>query len=73
MIKLSDKTKYIIKGIIVFLIFEFSVYLQYIPVILLNINVKTMSYKTAVVLSTFSSIVTFFIFRIWRHFFELVL
>ena len=62
MIKLSDKTKYIIKGIIVFLIFEFSVYLQYIPVILLNINVKTMSYKTAVVLSTFSSIVTFFIF-----------
>ena len=62
MIKISDKTKYIIKGIIVFLIFEFSVYLQYIPVILLNINVKTMSYKTAVVLSTFSSIVTFFIF-----------
>ena len=61
MIKLSDKTKYIIKGIIVFLIFEFSVYIQYIPVKLFNIDIKTMSYTTAVVLSTFSSIVTFFI------------
>lgn len=67
MIKLSDKTKVIIKGVIVFLIFELSVYLQYIPVILFKINIKTMSNTTAVILSSFSSIVTFIIlFFIYR-------
>ena len=67
MIKLSDKTKYIIKGIIVFLIFELSVYLQYIPIILFKINIKTISTTTALVLSLFSSIMTFIIlFFIYR-------
>ena len=61
MIKLSDKTKSIIKGIIVFFIFSYSVYLQYIPVKIFNINIKTMSDTTAIVLSIFSSIIMFII------------
>ena len=61
MIKLSDKTKAIIKGIIVFIIFELSVYLQYIPIIIFKINTKTMSTTTAVFLSTFSSVILFII------------
>ena len=61
MIKINDKVKYIIKGIIVFIIFELSTYLQYIPIKLFNIDIKTMNYSTAVVLSTFSSVIVFFI------------
>jgi len=64
---LSDKTKYIIKGTIVFLIFELSVYLQYIPIKLFNINLKTMTTTTATFISSFSTIITtmilFFIYR----------
>lgn len=60
--KIDDKTKYIIKGIIVFLIFYSSVYIQYIPIKLFNIDVKTMSNTMTVVLSTFSSLVLFLIF-----------
>lgn len=60
--KIDDKTKYIIKGIIVFIIFYSSVYIQYIPIKLFNIDVKTMSNTMTVVLSTFSSLVLFLIF-----------
>ncbi|MBR3146421.1 MAG: CPBP family intramembrane metalloprotease [Bacilli bacterium] len=60
--KFDDKTKYIIKGIIVFIIFYSSVYIQYIPIKLFNIDVKTMSNTMTVVLSTFSSLVLFLIF-----------
>ena len=62
MFNISDKTKKIIKCIIVFLIFNLSMYLQYIPVILFKLNVKTMSYETAILLSSFSSISMFIIF-----------
>ena len=65
--KLSDKTKYIIRGTIVFLIFELSVYLQYIPIKLFNINVKTITPITATFISSFSTIITFMIlFFIYR-------
>lgn len=60
--KFDDKTKYIIKGIIVFIIFYSSVYIQYIPIKLFNIDVKNMSNTMTVVLSTFSSLVLFLIF-----------
>ena len=60
--KIDDKTKYIIKGIIVFIIFYSSVYIQYIPIKLFNIDVKTISNTITVVLSTFSSLVLFLIF-----------
>lgn len=67
MIKLNDKTKYIIKGIIVFLIFYFSVYLQYIPVKLFNIDLKNISTTMSVLLSMFSTLVMviiyFFMYR----------
>lgn len=62
--KLSEKTKYIIKGIIVFLIFIYSSYLIYIPIKLFKINTKTMSTTTAIVLSSFSTLITFIIFFI---------
>ena len=62
--KLDEKIKYIIKGVIVLLIFYFSVYLQYIPIKIFNIDIKNMSNTTAVVLSTFSSLVLFIIFFI---------
>ena len=62
MFKLDNKTKSIIKGIIVFLIFEFSVYLQYIPIKLFKIDVTTMSTTMAIVLSMFSTVVMFMIF-----------
>lgn len=60
--KLYEKTKYIIKGLIVFTIFYSSVYLQYIPIKLFNIDIKTMSNTMAVVLSAFSSLITLLIF-----------
>ncbi len=67
MIKFSDKTKAIIRGIIVFLIFNFSIYFQYIPVKLFNIDLKNISNTMAVALSSFSSILTFIIlFFIYR-------
>jgi hypothetical protein len=62
MLKLNDKTKYIIKGIIVFLIFFCSVYLQYIPVKLFHIDIKNMSTTMSVLLSAFSTIIEFIIF-----------
>ena len=60
--ELDNKIKLIIKGFIVFCIFYFSVYLQYIPVKLLNLDVKTLSTSMKVVLSCFSTIILVFIF-----------
>ena len=61
MFNISDKTKAIIKGIIVFIIFYSSSYIQYIPVKLFNINIQTMSITMKAVLSTFASLVIVFI------------
>ena len=61
MFNLSDKTKSIIKGIIAFLVFNSSIYIQYIPIKLFNLDVKTMSYSTAIILSTLASIIIFII------------
>ena len=67
MIKLSEKTKAIIKGLIVFIIFYSSVYLQYIPVKLFNIDLKTITASTSILLSVFSSvIVSIVLFIIYR-------
>ena len=62
MIKLNEKTKAIIKGIIIFLAFYFSVLIQYIPVKIFNIDLKTASTTTIVVLSMFSTLVLFIIY-----------
>ena len=67
MIKLNDKTKAIIKGIIVFTIFYCSVYFQYIPVKLFNINLKNITASTSIFLSVFSTVLVFIIlFIIYR-------
>ena len=60
--------KNIIKGICIFLIFWFSVYLQYIPVILFKLNVKSMGASSKCLLSLFSSSVIAIIFLIiyWK-------
>lgn len=62
--KIEEKFMIIIKCFIMFCIFYYSKYLQYIPIKLFNIDIKNMSNKMAVVLSTFSSIILFFIFFI---------
>lgn len=60
--KLKEKSKYIIKGLIVFCLFWYSSYLQYIPVYLFKLDVKHLSNAMHVILSTFSSIIVFIIF-----------
>ncbi len=61
------KTKNIIRGIIVFFLFFYSVYLQYIPVLLFKMDVHNISPVESVLLSTFSStIVLFILFFIYR-------
>ena len=54
--KLKDiNFKYILRGVIVFLIFWYSVLLQYIPVIVFKLNIKEMSLATKGLLSFFSN------------------
>lgn len=60
--ELDRKIKFIIKGLIILTIFYCSKYLQYIPVKIFNIDVKNITGTMAVILSTFSSIIIFFIF-----------
>ena len=61
------KTKNIIRGIVVFFLFFYSVYLQYIPVLLFKMDVHNISPVESVLLSTFSStIVLFILFFIYR-------
>ena len=54
--------KKIFKGIVVFLIFWNSVYLQYIPVFLFKLDVKNLSTSQKCLLSLFSSLVIAIIF-----------
>lgn len=64
---INEKIKYIIKGIIVFLLFWFGKYFQYIPVYIFKIDIKSMDIPTKAMLSTFSSIMLFIIyFLIYR-------
>lgn len=49
--------KSIIKGFLVYSLFKLSVYFQYIPIILFKIDINSISNKTQVILSTFSSII----------------
>ena len=46
----------IVKGILVFLLFRFSVYLQYIPIYLFKIDVRHITASMNVLLSCFSNI-----------------
>ena len=62
MLKLKDREKAIIKAIVIFLIFWYSSYIQYIPIYLFKLDVKHLSNAMHVILSTFSSIVVFVIF-----------
>ncbi len=67
MLNLKEKTKYIIRGIIVFFMFLYSAYFQLIPIYLFHLNIHKISNSTQVILSTFSSvmvmIILFFIYR----------
>ena len=67
MLFLDKKYKYIIRGMIVFLLFWNSAYLQLIPIYLFHLDIHSISASTQVVLSTFSSlviaIILFFIYR----------
>lgn len=66
--KIEQKMKYIIKAVIIFTIFYFSKYLQFIPLKLFKIDVKNISNAMVVVLSTFSSLIILFIyFLIYRN------
>ena len=60
--KIDKRLKFIIRGIIVFLIFHYGVYLQLIPIKLFNLDYKNASSKLLVLLSAFSSICLAFIF-----------
>ena len=67
MSNVNFKIKYLIRGIIVFFLFFYSVYLQYIPVLLFKMDVHNISPVESVLLSTFSStIVLFILFFIYR-------
>lgn len=67
MSNVNSKIKYLIRGAIVFFLFFYSVYLQYIPVLLLKMDVHNISPVESVLLSTFSStIVLFILFIIYR-------
>lgn len=62
--KFEKKIKLILKCFIIFCIFYFSKYLQYIPVKLFNIDLNNITPKMSAVLSTFSTVILFFIFFI---------
>ena len=67
MSNVNSKIKYLIRGTIVFFLFFYSVYLQYIPVLLFKMDVHNISPLESVLLSTFSStIVLFILFIIYR-------
>ena len=59
---IDKKRKEIIKGILVFFLFYYGTYLQYIPVYLLHLDVKNLSDSMKVLLSAFSSIILAFVF-----------
>lgn len=49
---------YILKGLLVYFLFRFSVFFQYIPILLFKLDINSLSIKMQVALSTFSSIIT---------------
>ena len=61
MLSLENKYKYIIRGVIVFILFWCSSYLQLIPIFLFHLNPHKISDSMQVVLSTFSSLVVFIV------------
>ena len=64
--KLINK-KYLLRGILVLLLFWFSSLIQYIPIYLFHLDVKTLTIKQAVLLSVFASVViTFILFFVYR-------
>ena len=58
---LKDKKFFIIRFLIVFIIFTYAVYFQLIPIKLLNIDINNISGEMSVLLSAFSSIILVFI------------
>ena len=77
--KYEDIIKYIIKGIIVFLIFHYSYLFQYIPIILFKYDISAYNDTLKVILSCFSNFILMFIFyfiyrkdlkRDWKKFKE---
>ena len=60
--KYIDTIKYIIKFIIVLLIFHYSYILQYIPIKLLNLDTKSYNETLAVIISCFGNFLLMFIF-----------
>ncbi len=68
MLSLENKYKYIIRGVIVFILFWCSSYLQLIPIFLFHLNPHKISDSMQVVLSTFSSLVVFIVlFFIYKN------
>ncbi len=57
--KSKKELKYFIKLLVVFFLFYFSAYLQYIPIIIFKI--KNIDGTTSVLLNTFSNIVLFIV------------
>lgn len=57
MIKDKEGLRNLFKLLGIFFLFFYSSYLQYIPIILFNINIKDLSGSTSVILNTFSNIV----------------
>lgn len=67
MFQLKKSEKMMIKGILIFCFFWFSAYLQLIPVKLFHLNTTNLSTGMKVILSTFSSFITFFVlFFVYR-------
>ena len=59
---LDQKKKAILKGILVFFLFFYGAYIQYIPIMIFHLDVKNLSDTMRVLLSSFSSIVLVFVF-----------
>jgi len=62
MIKMSQLEKTFFRTMLVFLLFWYGAYWQYIPVWIFHLDVQNLSNTMKVILSTFSSFITFFIF-----------
>ncbi len=64
---LDQKKKDIIRGFLVFLLFYYGAYFQYIPVYLFHLDLQNLSDVMKVLLSSFSSIViSFILFFVYR-------
>ncbi len=59
---MSKLEKAILKGFLVFLLFWYSAYWQYIPIEIFHLDVQNLSDSMRVILSVFSSFITVFLF-----------